>query len=212
MLEILITGTGRCGTGFVKNLLITAGVRCTHEGMFNPMGWGYALEQMRLMNERPEWKWIAESSWCGSVYLDRPELDDVTVVHLVRHPKKVLDSILREWSSLHPYYNPHYHWLTRHLPKLTEYKTPAGKAAYKVLTLNRLVEARADMRHRIEDDPKELLLALGIDWGERDLFNNPEHNAHPGRVESDVQLADLPVEFQGPMEEMSGRYGYEWPA
>lgn len=174
------------------------------------MGWGYALEQMRLMNEHPEWKWIAESSWCGSVYLDRPELDGVTVVHLVRHPKKVLDSILREWTSLHPYYNPHYHWLTRHLPELAEYETPVGKAACKVLRLNEMVEARANLRHRIEDDPRELLDKLSIDWQGRELFNNPKHNAHPGRVESDVQLGDLPAEFRGPIEEMSVRYGYEW--
>ena len=143
---------------------------------------------------------------------DRPELADVTVVHLVRHPKKVLDSLLREWKATHPYYNPHYHWLEKHLPELADYKTPEAKATYKVLRLNEMIQYRADVFHRIEDNPRGLLDKLGIDWQGCELFNNPEHNAHPGRVESDVQLADLPAELRGPMEEMSTRYGYEWPA
>ena len=210
MLEILITGTGRCGTGFVARLLKSAGVQCTHEAVFNPMGWSNAQEAMRLMDERPEWNWTAESSWCGSVYLDRPELDGVTVVHLVRHPKKVIDSLLREWKGTHPYYNPHYHWLEKHLPELADYKTPEAKATYKVLRLNEMVEFRADVCHRIEDDPRELLDKLGIDWQGCELFNNPEHNAHPGRAESDVQLADLPEGDGGRIEKMSTRYGYEW--
>lgn len=210
MLEILITGTGRCGTRSAARLLDSAGMKCTHEGVFNPMGWGYSQEQMRLMDERPEWNWKAESSWCGSVYLDRPELDNVTVVHLVRHPKKVLDSLLREWKSTHPYYNPHYHWLTRHLPGIALYETPVGKAAYKALALNQMIEFRADVFHRIEDDPRELLDKLGIDWDGKELFNNPEHNAHPGRAESDVTLGDLPAELREQIAEMTARYGYEW--
>ena len=210
MLEILLTGTGRCGTGFAAQLLESAGVHCTHETVFNPMGWGNALEQMRLMDERLEWNWKADTSWCGSVYLDRPELAGVTVVHLVRHPKKVIDSHLREWKANHPYYNPHYHWLEKHLPELVDYKTPEAKATYKVLRLNEMVEARADIRHRIEDDPRELLDKLGIDWQGCDLFNNPEHNAHPGRAESDVMLVDLPAEMREPIAEMTERYGYEW--
>ncbi len=210
MLEILVTGTGRCGTGFIAELISSAGVHCTHEQVFNPMGWSYALEQMRLMNERPEWKWIAESSWCGAVYLDRPELAGVTVVHLVRHPKKVIDSHLREWKANHPYYSPHYHWLEKHLPELAEYDTPEGKAACKILRLNEMIEARADLFHHIEWDPRGLLGALGINWNGRELFNNPEHNAHPGRKESDVMLGDLPAELRGPIAEMTERYGYEW--
>ena len=212
MLEILITGTGHCGTAFAAHILESAGVHCTHEVVFNPMGWSAAQEQMRLMIERPEWNWTAESSWGGAVHLTRPELDGVTVVHLVRHPKKVLDSHLREWKALHPYYNPHYHWLTKHLPELNGYDTPEGKAACKVLRLNEMIEARADVFHRIEDDPRELLDKLGIDWQGCELFNNPEHNAHPGRTESDVTLGDLPVELQGPIAEMTERYGYEWDA
>ena len=210
MLEILVTGIGRCGTGFIAELLGSAGVHCTHEQVFNPMGWSYAQEQMRLMNERPEWKWTAESSWCGAMYLNRPELAGVTVVHLVRHPKKVLDSHLREWKVLHPYYSPHYHWLEKHLFGLAEHETPMDKATYKVLRLNEKVSKRADIRHRIEDDPRELLDKLGIDWQGRELFNNPEHNAHPGRAESDVQLVDLPEVYRGRIEKMSTRYGYEW--
>lgn len=210
MLEILVTGTGRCGTGFIAKLLTSAGCRCTHEQVFNPMGWGNALEQMRLMEERAEWGWTADASWCGSVYLDRPELDGVTIVHLVRHPKKVLDSFLREYKANHPYYNAHYHWLTKRLPEMQTYKTPEGKAACKVLRLNELIDAHANVFHRIEDDPRELLDKLGIDWQDKELFNNPEHNAHPGRAESDVTIADLPEELQGPMEEMGVLYGYEW--
>lgn len=210
MLEILVTGSGRCGTGFVAKLLTSAGCRCTHEQIFNPNGWDHAVEQMRMMDEHPEWKWRGESSWCAAVYLDRPALRDVTVVHLVRHPKQVLDSCLRRYKFNHPYYGPYYHWLAKHLPGLDEQDTPEGKAAYRYLRLNELVEKRADIFHQVEHDPKELLAKLDIDWQGYGLFNNTEYNAHPGGVESDVRLDDLPVELQWPIAKMSTKYGYEW--
>lgn len=209
-LEILITGTGRCGTGFIAKLLTSAGCRCTHEQIFNPNGWDNALWQMQLMAEHPEWNWRAESSWCGSVYLDRPELQDVTVVHLVRHPKKVLDSLLRRHKSTHPYYGPHHHWLAKHLPGLKEWDTPEGKAAYQYVQMNKIVEVQANILHQVEHDPKELLAKLDIDWSGYGLFNDTEYNAHPGPIESDVQLDDLPIEFYTPIKKMTTRYGYEW--
>jgi hypothetical protein len=163
-----------------------------------------------MMREHPEWSWNAESSWCGAVYLDRPELQDVTVVHLVRHPKKVLDSLLRRHKHNHPYYGPHHHWLIKHLPELGEWDTPEGRAACQYVQMNRMVEKRADIFHQVEHDPKELLAKLDIDWQGCDLFDDTAYNAHPGALTSDVKIADLPAEFQALIEEMTARYGYEW--
>ena len=211
MIDILVTGTGRCGTGFVAKLLTSAGCYCTHEQMFTPYGWAHAMAKMRDSSLHPEWKWRAEASFGAAVYLDRPELKGVTVVHLVRDTKKVIDSMLRRYKAMAPYHGPHFHWLARHIPEIWDWPTPEGRAAYRYLKLNEMCEARADIFHRVEDDPKQLLAKLDINWMGYGLFNDTKYNAHPGTITSDVRLDDLPEKLRWPIDRMTRRYGYEWP-
>ena len=76
-MRVLITGTGRCGTGWMARALTAAGAPCGHEAAFTARRHG-------------DCDWVAESSWLAAPYLDR--LDGVYVVHLVRDPLKTIAS------------------------------------------------------------------------------------------------------------------------
>ena len=94
-MDIIVSGTGRCGTGFMSRWLTSAGIKCTHEGVFNLGGWDSALEKIQHRLANTQWGWRADSSWLAAPFLHYPELDDMTVIHVVRHPKPTLDSFLR---------------------------------------------------------------------------------------------------------------------
>ena len=86
--KLVITGSGRCGTGFVANVLTSLGFPCTHEGVFGPLQADMWRGQM------------ADASWMALPYLE--ELDPVMafdppidrVIHLVRNPIDVFNSLM----------------------------------------------------------------------------------------------------------------------
>ena len=205
---LLVTGTGRCGTGYVSKLLTSTGHACTHEGIFNLSGWDVALDNLTLRRKNPWWGWEADASWLATPFLDRPELDALTVVHLIRHPKLVIDSHLR--LMLYRHLGPYYKWMAGHIPEINGYHTPEDKSAYWYITLNEMCEKRADIRHRIEDPDIDLLGALGIEYAGKTLFDNTKYNARCGYGPSDVCLADISQPLRDRLVEMSGRYGYDW--
>lgn len=206
---LLVTGTGRCGTGYVSQLLTSTGHACTHEGVFNLEGWDVAMNNLALRRKNPWWGWEADASWLAAPYLDRPELDTLTVVQLVRHPKLVIDSHLR-LMLYRPRLDPFYEWMAGHIPEINEFKTPEDKAAYWYITLNEMCEKRADIRHRIEDPDADLLDALGIEHAGKALFDNKKYNTRYGYGPSDICLADISQPLRDRLVEMSERYGYDW--
>jgi len=133
-MKYLITGTGRCGTGYIAMVLRGAGVKCGHENVFGRTG----IESARL--------WDADSSWYAAFYLDDPILDGLTIVHLVRHPKEVIDSQLSMKNWTHPAYNGA-ETLLPYLPSLAPCRTPLEMSARWYLEVNRLIEPHADIFH-----------------------------------------------------------------
>ena len=69
-LRVVVTGTGRSGTGFAARWLTSAGIPCGHEAFFSHRGYDKAL--VRLDLKYPEL--AAESSWMAAPYLDTPPL------------------------------------------------------------------------------------------------------------------------------------------
>ena len=211
--QIIVTGTGRCGTGFIAKLLTSAGVKCTHEGIFSLGGLDHGLGRLRERQIHPEWELQAESSWLASPFLAeiRAEPYPVTIVHLVRHPKKMLDSWLRWALYARGHYGPHHRWIEWVLPEMARWDGPVAKVACRYLRLNQAIEPYADVFHRIEDDPPILLDELKIDYQGKELFGNAQYNAHPGYGPSDVRLTDVPEPLRSELVVMSAQYGYEWP-
>lgn len=82
----VVTGTGRCGTGFVSRVLTEGGIECGHENVFDapsvlratPIDWG---------------NYEADASWLAVPAL--PFLDDdVDVMVVLRRPLDVVQSLL----------------------------------------------------------------------------------------------------------------------
>ncbi len=207
---LLITGTGRCGTGYLSQVLTSVGVKCSHEGMFQPDPPEVTVEKIRIRLENGWWGWEAESSWLAAPFLGRPELKDITVVHLVRDPKKVIDSQMR----IHAFWdsdNKFRKWQLLWVPEITTLLSPFEQAAHFYVRWNRMIEPFADIRWRVEDGVLGLLDRLGIDWHDTEVYSNTHYNSRTGWGPSDVDLDGLPKPIRGELREMGERYGYEWP-
>lgn len=212
MFWLLVTGTGRCGTGFASKVLTSAGVNCTHEGIFNLNPSTDPFEQMQLRRDNPAWGWQAESSWLAVPYLDRPEMRGLTVVHLVRHPKTTIDSIVRTGILAPETRNKYWRWQRDQVPGLDPTAPPAEQAANVYLWWNWAIEQYAHLFHRVEDGGEVLLDKLGIDYEPGQVFNDNRYNARVGFAPSDIYLETLPARLRDELQTMCERYGYRWPA
>lgn len=174
------------------------------------MGWRHALNMIRERRRNPAWEWQAESSWLATPFLMERELYAFTVVHLVRHPKLVIESQLRMMLYTHPNYGPYYQWMVQFIPEIENYENARDRAAYWYIKLNEFVEERADIFHLVEDDVRGLLDKLGIQWRGVTLFKDTSYNTRPGYgpVEFDINSIDRRLRQQ--LLEMSSRYGYQW--
>lgn len=80
-MRLIVTGTGRSGTGYLAKMLTNAGLVCGHEQVFGPDGEGpNALG------------FPADSSWMAVPYLSHWPLCPVVLVH--RHPLAVISSFV----------------------------------------------------------------------------------------------------------------------
>lgn len=208
---LLATGTGRCGTGYVAQVLSSCGVKCSHEGVFqrDPVDETRHKLGVRLDPNNEWWGWEAESSWLAAPFLSWPELVGVTVVHLVRHPKSVIDSQMRIRAFGSD--NVWRHWQEAWLPDLADL-APVEAAATFYIHWNRMIEPHADHFHRIEDPVLPLLTRLGIDWHDKEVYANTQYNSRGGWGPSDVDLDGLPNLLRSELRTMCEEYGYEWPA
>lgn len=133
-LETIVTGTGRCGTAYAAKLLTEAGLNCTHEEV-----WGFHVADW----EQPQAP--AEASWVAAPFLQGPFARDAQVIHLVRHPKHVIESLIKtgffddneertDWSYTQFAYD--------NLPALLEIDDPVDRAAFFYVEWNRMIERR----------------------------------------------------------------------
>lgn len=191
MLKYLITGTGRCGTGYMAQVFKSAGVPCGHEAVFSYDGPG----------EHGDWQ--ADSSWLAAPFL--PGLEDTTIIHLVRDPRKIIESLVsvRVLSNDTPYSR----FAFEHLPYLRDWARPEEQAAQFYLGWNRMIEPYADVRHRVEDDPFLLLDALLIDCDDP-LFEDTAYNHRPEYPPYELDWLALDSRLRDELAEMGQRYGY----
>jgi len=222
---LVVTGTGRCGTGYIMQVLNSVGVKCTHEGIFAPYHTAVGpvvppglvtdeeiLDRARTRLRNAWWGWQGESSWMAVPYLDLPELKDMVVVHLVRDPKKTIDSQLHQggFETKGPLSSLFYEFQLEHEPGLKDLETPLERAAYFYTRWNERIEPHADILWRVEDDVQGLLDFLEIDYQGQELFSDTSYNTY-GKPRVDADLNALPEPLRGELRKMTERYGYEWP-
>ena len=209
--RVVVTGTGRSGTGFAAQWLTSAGLPCGHEAFFSVLGWEGAQPQMR---RRPEL--VAESSWLAVPWLDKPPLREALLVHQVRHPRRVIESCLRHPPGTTPAY---LEYLERHCPHVARFHDDLNKAAARWVYWNQRIEEAAEGREsyfwRVEDGEAGLLAWLQEQGavGEVDgahLYDNRGYNPHRPDVETRADLEAVHAYLRGPLQDMMGRYGYEW--
>lgn len=211
MKQILVTGTGRCGTGYIARVLSSVDVNCTHERiwMWPTPNVDFAQRQYQLRDEHPEWGWVGESSWLAVPFLDADFLQDVIIVHLVRQPECVIRSHqgIMNWTLNNSNYTKGRKFIFQQVPELEHVEDYTERSAAFYLKWNRLIESYADVFHRVEDNPRILLNKLDIHWNDKEIFSDTTYN-RVERAKRTFQLEDLPPLLLGPILEMAGRYGY----
>lgn len=186
MIELLVTGTGRCGTGYVSKLLTASGIPCGHEEVYTPLG----------IQNRPDL--VAEASWCAV-----PFLKDFQgrIVHLVRHPMDVIRSFLGIRFFTQDLASPHRRFAGRHFRRSGD---PMTDDMRWWVVLNSRTEAHAHVRIRLEDLPGALPELVG-----RPVTPGPE----PDRGTNHRHRAPVQALPDGPLKtkirRMGERYGYD---
>lgn len=214
-LELVLTGNARSATCAYSLYVSATGFPCGHERIYN-LGGDRRAQQYR--KERPEYR--AESSWLAAPWLNAYLIKGAILVHLVRHPKLVIESWLRTPKAIE---KGHHYWeyAARHCPRMSELDSDKDRCAHRYVQWNRLIERGAEgrqiLRFGVERSPIFLLNAL-VDLGlplcireEDGLYQKRTINHHEDReVEpfSFDQIKDDRVREE--LEEISEEYGYAW--
>jgi tetratricopeptide (TPR) repeat protein len=196
---ILITGTGRCGTGYMSQLLTSAGFPCGHEDIFS-----LTINKGKLINnERP-----GESSWLAVPFLSSSCFDEATIVHAVRHPLDTIASFKTIKFFIEK--NLFYLYTERFLPEL-KILDPNKAFFYFFMEWTKMIlkyeNSERYIRHKVEDDPVLLIKRLGGNI--TDLYSNTKYNTRR-RVTSHKELTvhDIPAEYKTEFLEISEKLGY----
>lgn len=175
-LKVLVTGTGRCGTRYFSKRLTSAGIPCHHELI--------GLTGLRGLKDRVQkFNVVADSSWLAAAYLQHiPE--EVTIVHLVRHPAKVIESLMRmRFFYRGNLFQRYTDFATGSLPGIGSFSRVLDRAIYFYLQWNaKIVYNSRGQRilHRIEDNDHSLLHKLGTTRF-RGLFSDVTDNHRTGK-------------------------------
>lgn len=206
-LKYLVVGTGRSGTVFMAKLLSSIGLPCVHEAVFSYDGLESSLSRLggekplrlsemskmaSVIDEDNDVSWfkkpedqlniVAESSYMAVPFLDHEALDDVTVIHVVRHPMRVINSFISK-SGLNYFqdrcwkdrgYEVYHNFISKHLPRILEFKTPIERAAIYWADWNKMIQSKIGnkkyMLYRIESSPQKVFSFLGMEV--KDYYKN----------------------------------------
>jgi hypothetical protein len=232
-LKYLVTGTGRCGTVYIARFLTHLKLYCGHESVFNYNGLEEAKKILsgemepetsfcstfnEIKNEKTTgWfdskKILAESSYMAAPFLGEDILKDILVIHVLRHPLKVLSSWVLDIRFFSEFIPPHLilykDFILSHSPEINEEATEIEKACRYIICWNRLIENcyQNKLLVRIEDYPfLNLLKNLNVD--NKNIFPNRLINSWK-KTNNFLTLRDIPdgktkLEFL----EMIHNYGY----
>lgn len=144
-LKILITGTGRCGTGYMAQLFHSMGIRTGHERVYTVGG--------SIVGVIPE----IECSWLAVPYLGSLH-PNVRVIHLVREPLATIRSLVdnlfgvkNTWWEFAKKYSPMYQTHKGTVSSFTYYDSDLLNAAAFYINWNRTIELHASHRLNLEN-------------------------------------------------------------
>ena len=142
---MIVTGTGRCGTGYMAECFRQRGIRAGHEAVFTPEGFKIPVNVM------------VESSWMAVPYLKH--LNSPVVV-VQRDPTECVVSLASQKGLFERPFSKYGEYLWKHCPGLTGSGYEAAAQFY--LEWNERLEGYP--RYKIEEvDVDEII----EDWGLR---------------------------------------------
>ena len=197
-MEILITGTGRCGTVYAARLLNSCGVNCGHESIFNIGG----LEEARfLWNNKnhinisdisKDEMWIkpsdiqkiqADSSYMAAPFLECDLLRNAKIIHLIRNPMLIVSSFVKDFhyfQSSSPS-NVYEEFIYQHVPDLKEEMHPIKRTTLYVSLWNSMIEQSSrSVLCKVEDGGIDLLRKASIKPRESMYANSKANSRSTG--------------------------------
>ena len=229
-LKYIVTGTGRCGTVYMARVLTSLGVPCGHESIFNQAKPG-VIEKRVFGERKPTMSkcagnhgWVhlndivADSSYMALPYLNKFNLQDVPVIHVVRNPLSVISSFIKDLQYFqglkeNPFNKRGWEqWMWHHCKSLSSVENPIERACSYLLEWNGRIEKLGKSRpyyfHRAEDEfPDGFFEFLKVPV-QRVVFKNKQINTMRNR-EKDLTSDDIPDgEIKNKFLTMMDRYGY----
>lgn len=174
MQPFLITGNAHSGTGWASELFTRLGFPCGHEQWFN-------TDSHELLG--------SDSSWLAVPFLDELPVG-TPIIHLVRHPVKVLKSYLRTDEQEDPYQtSPHYRFMCTHRPYICNSGSLPERAVRRVCTWDEPLFHMNVLRVRIEDCQDPVVVKAMVQYAtdrfvslqevdQQIRFLGTDHNAH----------------------------------
>lgn len=171
---LVLTGTGRCGTGYMAKVLHEAGINTGHEAYFTPTGLSAADVTV-------------ESSWMAVPWLHAARRRS-NIGLVFRHPASVISSFLGIEFFEHP--SPYLDFLTSRLPEIVGME-PIEAACHHYVNWNLAALNSAHFTFEIDDVPWERIMSAVPGLGMTDLAEaissvEPTYN-HRERANVDVE-------------------------
>lgn len=232
-LKFIITGTGRCGTLYMANLFTSMGFPCSHEAVFTPKGIDWAKEvlsgkQPRTSSKISEGKrcipfgknvdFVAESSYLAAPFIGE---FDAKVIHVVRHPTKVVASLVGDGFRNFvnklptdqidfPDHLEYEKFMYQNMPELSGDMTQLDRGCLFYVGWNEMIErsGKVELFHRVEDDVEDIKKLLGF-VGESYYDNRKCNTVKERRKWSISEIADSGIRKR--FEDIAERYGYKIP-
>lgn len=230
-LKVIVTGTGRCGTVFMANLLTSLGWPCGHEAIFGPDGLEHARRVLsgvsgpenspisrlgEVLSE--DMDIVGDSSYMAAPFLREFE---TTVVHVVRNPFPVVASLMggvfRNFTAARPTdfedIPDHINYETfiyENLPDMGRDMPQLDRACLFYIRWNEMIESsgKVDLLHRIEDSPDRIRKMFG---GPADFYSASGCNSFADSSKKWTMLQVETKSIRRDLKDIMKRYGYKIP-
>jgi hypothetical protein len=220
-LKYLVTGTGRCGTMYIAQALSSVGVPCSHEAIFTFGGIEYALlklagghlENSAVASDYGIWLLNpqhieAEASFMAAPFLNHPCLSETKIIHIVRHPLKVISSFLEAFDYFQkekPEADPYQNFIYSHVSELSSLPDPISRACFFYQRWNEMIEMSSFPIHRVEDSIEPILDKIGV--SSKKVLENRRANTRSNTHKS-YGVEDIPKAAREQLKKFAARYGY----
>ncbi|MEB3343448.1 sulfotransferase domain-containing protein [Okeania sp.] len=212
--KYLVVGMARSGTTFMARALRSVGIRCGHEKFFGgshkPQSLTKKVVKQRMLKHQ---NLKADSSWLAVPFLNTECVpQDVSIIHLTRHPQKVIESIMAIGFFRRKNYNFYTDYVFLNTPEIKLSDSELTKCCKWYLYWNRKIEesGRQLIHYRVEDPLEKLFDRLNLNYDRYKIFNDTQANSRRTKDRKSINLIE---EIEEPdllkqIVEMAERYGY----